>query len=621
MIIEFLKNVNTNNGTVKAVSELLEVSADCLFLVFVTTATFVIHRQRKSFVYTFIFGILAMSSAGIAGQIMENQGVALNRFQFDALIASSFCLVAAITSLCRNSDRINNSTGNVFLLLCGITVFLGNLLSRLFAVNQVPGVLTQFTVVSGAEDNGAWLDVTSHLISGKALAFEQAGGPLVAFLSICQSISRVIVYVFTGNVNDLSSVLNPLIIAYLFLIIFSAVAITPFVVRLGQKIGRSSIYVGISIWFLIVGAILMAQSSGHLSFIFVTVVYLNVISNLVGNTNIEIREKRFNVVCLMVVMPVWLPLNTATIGLGVWLIFSFAREFRTDTQKKITDAAIVPVAIGVLYLSVLSFNYSVSSSNQLKNLFSAQGGVGVISPVLMVVICTALIGLSFISTANGFRQLMPIFVVFGYAFLVIAVDFWFTGQMNYGSTKLLIGALIVTTPVTFLYMIENLILRLDGSVGKSFARVLMVVIFIFGLFDSSTQSVLKSFSPSKWPQNVKTIKSSWRDAVLINSENIDLEALPIGCVTRDDSGDIWFDMETYGCSRQLSSISGVWGISNLLNEMQLWPDKVRVGQLKDLPVALLDRKLLVLDVNTHEVVDQITVGAMRDYFQNHQPLN
>ena len=91
-------NVNTNNGTVKAVSELLEVSADCLFLVFVTTATFVIHRQRKSFVYTFIFGILAMSSAGIAGQIMENQGVALNRFQFDALIASSFCLVAAITS-------------------------------------------------------------------------------------------------------------------------------------------------------------------------------------------------------------------------------------------------------------------------------------------------------------------------------------------------------------------------------------------------------------------------------------------------------------------------------------------------------------------------------------------
>ena len=45
------------------------------------------------------------------------------------------------------------------------------------------------------------------------------------------------------------------------------------------------------------------------------------------------------------------------------------------------------------------------------------------------------------------------------------------------------------------------------------------------------------------------------------------------------------------------------------------------GQLKDLPVVLLDRKLLVLDVNTHEVVDQITVGALRDYFQTHPPLN
>ena len=87
------------------------------------------------------------------------------------------------------------------------------------------------------------------------------------------------------------------------------------------------------------------------------------------------------------------------------------------------------------------------------------------------------------------------------------------------------------------------------------------------------------------------------------------------------SGDIWFDIETYGCSRQLSSISGVWGISNLLNELQLWPDKIRVKQLKDLPVALLDRKLLVLDVNNHEVVDQITVGELRDYFQIHQPLN
>jgi hypothetical protein len=603
------------------VSELLEVSADCLFLIIVITTICVIYQQRKSFVYTFIFGILAMSSAGIVGQILENQGVALNRYQFDALIALSFCVMAAIAHLRRNGNEIRNSFGNAFLILAVIFVFLGNLLSRLFALNQMPGVLTQFTFVSGAEDNGAWLDVTSHLISGKALAFEQAGGPLVAFLSICQSVSRVTVYALTGKINDLSSVLNPLVIAYSLLIIFSAIALTPYLGRIGQKIGRSSIYIGISTWLLIVGAILIAQSSGHLSFIFVAVVYLNVISELVGNTNIGTRDKRLNVVCLISVMPVWLPLNTVSLGLSVWLLVSLAKDLKTGNAKRMIDLAIVPVILGVLYLSVLSLNYSVSSSSQLKNLFSAQGGVGAVSPIFIAILSTSLIVLSFMCTANEFKRLMPIIAVVGYTFFVITVDIWLTGQMNYGSTKLLIGALIVTSPVTCLYMTEKLILRIDGLVGKSFASALVVVIFMFGLLDSSTQSVLKSLSPSKWPQNLKTLERSWRDAVLIKSENIGLEDLPIGCVTRDDSGDIWFDMETYGCSRQLSSISGVWGISNLLNELQLWPDKIRVKQLKDLPVALLDRKLLVLDVNNHEVVDQITVGELRDYFQIHQPLN
>jgi hypothetical protein len=156
----------------------------------------------------------------------------------------------------------------------------------------------------------------------------------------------------------------------------------------------------------------------------------------------------------------------------------------------------------------------------------------------------------------------------------------------------------------------------SGSKNYMAARIVLqlaVAVLITGFIDGSTPSFFGFFSPMKWPMVNETQKATWQNTVLINRAALKLESLPIGCVTRDTSGDLWVDGETYACSRQLSSISGQWGSNWMLIEFQLWPDSLRIKQLEQIPTSLLNRNLLVLDSVSHMIVDQINVEKFRTY--------
>jgi|LakMenE18May11ns_1017448.scaffolds.fasta_scaffold9630032_2 hypothetical protein len=79
-------------------------------------------------------------------------------------------------------------------------------------------------------------------------------------------------------------------------------------------------------------------------------------------------------------------------------------------------------------------------------------------------------------------------------------------------------------------------------------------------------------------------------------------------------------MDTYSCTRTLLSISGIWSKGTQLVEFQLWPLKTKAVQLQSIDPDLLDKKLLILDVVEHKVVDTITLSEFIDYLTENPPI-
>ena len=591
---------------------------DLLLLLTICFSVGYAYKLCKSISYTVLIVFLATSTAGIFCQISEALAIGINRNTLNVVIAVNFLVWAFYSKQnYRNDSRQElNRVGTTFFLSCTLFVIFGTLLSRFLASQQEPFVLTQFAFLARSEDNGGWLDVSSNLISGGPIAFEQAGGPLVAFLSICQSISRIIVFAITGNENDLSSILNSVVIAYLMLFILSAASVASFLQNLSRLSKSASVILGFSIWIMIFGALLMAQDSGHLSFIFVAVVYSNAIWQISFSKNMKFPERHLYIFSMVIVQPVWLPLHLISLIMAVWLIQSLIKDLLNQSQKEFQRFFVTLVVIftlAIFYFAFGAINYTTNSVSQAKNIIGASGGVGNPSTVLMVLFAISLLFIALLRSNDRNYLHGPIGYGICYVFLFIGADYWLTGTMNYGTTKLLLGLLILFAPLSVALLFEIFISNSKREIAERFVLHLAVSMLILGLIDGSTQSIFGFMSPLKWPVVTDSQKETWQDAVRIDSAAMKLEHLPIGCVTRDTSGDIWVDGETYACSRQLSSISGVWGENWMLIEFQLWPDRTRIDQLKQVPFELMGRKLLILDSVTHEVVGEIKVEDFKNY--------
>ena len=223
---------------------------------------------------TLIMFVLAVSLAGIFGQILETLKISTNGDQVKAMICGSLLIAIIFTNKanCFKLRTVANLNALVFVFLATIFVIGTAAISRVFAEDQIQGVLTQFNYL-GAEDNGAWLDMSKKLLSGDSIPYQSVGGPLIALLAICQSCATFLVYILTGKKNDLAVVLNSVVIAYMVLPIFAAIAFSQITERLIKISRLASLTITSCFWFPIYGSLLMAQGSGHLSFIYVTTVY------------------------------------------------------------------------------------------------------------------------------------------------------------------------------------------------------------------------------------------------------------------------------------------------------------------------------------------------------------
>ena len=598
---------------------------DLLFLTSVGASCVFLYRRTRSLNMTLIMFVSSISFVGIFGQILEVVKISTDGDQIKVMICVLLLAAAIFTNnaTCFRSKALGSPNASVFVFSVFVFIFGTAAITRVFAKDQMQDTLTQFSYLI-SEDNGAWLDISKKLVSGDSIPYEAIGGPLIALLVVCQSVASLLVYILTGKRNELAIVLNSVVIAYLILPLFAAIAFSQIAERLVGVKRLASLIITSCFWFPVYGSMLIAQYFGHLSFIYVTSVYTCCIWAIANKESNTFWEQKIAHLCLIATMPVWLPLNVLTVVLIVIFCTQVGKQIIAgSTLREKCNVVVffgVPI-IAVTYILKTSFSYSASSITQIKGLISASGGTGSASHVFLVILVIAMLYTSLSKTReNQFNPTSILKIGIGYVLIVIFVDYWLTNQMNYGSTKLLFAASIVATPIAAFNAFESILQRRDAVLMSSFASVLFVAVCLIGLIDSWSVAVLGSVSPLRWPPVDKSVETSWRNAILITRDSKNLEDLQIGCINRNDSGSLSVDLETYNCTRALLSIGGIWSSGNQLAEFQLWPDKERAVNLQSIDSSLLGKELLILDVVEHKVISSITLSEFIDYLKAHPPL-
>ncbi len=547
-------------------------------------------------------------------QLLEQHGLEATAAQLSFCITISL-LLTVVASRLRKIDsgkmQSHSAAKHIFLIASAI-VFVSLIVSRMLSQHGEAGVLVQFAHFTGAEDNGGWLDVAARMASGQSINFGQVGGPLVVFLAICQSIGRIISKIMSSNSNELAATANTLLVAYSMIFVMVSVPLTISVSKLRAN-GKNPklILINIAIWFLACGGFALAQSSGHLSFEFAMVYYLLGITWFYHRPDGSNFENLLVITCLILVSPVWLPLNLVGLLLVVPAFF-LSKESVKDSKLNLFLTGIVCAinAIGVLILCQ-SIKYATSTITQTKNLFSADGGTAAVSSGATLALVTGLIVLVVIEQKFKRKHdsnLKVILAAVAYVLIITFANYWLTGSSGYGSTKLYFGLSLILFPIMIQKIVSHYVLGEGMDNSWRIISAVIVLVTLFCLVDGRGSAITWYLSPNQFTEVETSQMSGWQKVVHITSEPKALNSLPIGCVTVDDSGDISADMDTYTCTRLLVSLAGRWSDSLPLIEFQLMPDEKRISQLINLDINLYDSNLLKLYVVDHEVLGTIKVS-------------
>lgn len=587
---------------------------DCLFISVIVISIYLIGNETKSIPGTFVWSSVPLLGIGVLCQFFEQIGLETTATQLCVYITISVLLTVVALHLWR-IDRAKikiDSTAKRIFFISSTIVFISLTASRALSQRGEAGVLVQFTHFVGAEDNGGWLDVAARMASGQSINFGQAGGPLVVFLAICQSIGRIISKIMSSNSNELATTANTLLIAYSMIFVMASIPLTISLTKTRAIRNQVKIIVvNVAIWFLACGGFALSQSSGHLSFEFAMIYFLFGTIWFYHRPVCTNFENLLVVTCLILVTPVWLPLNLV----GLLLVipaYLYSRESVKEHKSNIylTGCMVTMVAICMFILGQ-SVKYASSNITQTKNLFSADGGTAGVSASATMALIAGMLILIVLDREFKHKQdsnLKVILAATTYVLIITFANYWLTGSSGYGSTKLYFGLSLILFPLMIQKIVTHYVLEENMDNSWKVVSAVIVLVTLFCLVDGRGSAFTWYLSPNQFTEFETTQKSKWQDVIQITSESKTLNSLPIGCVTIDDSGDISADMDTYTCTRLLVSLAGKWSDSLPLIEFQLMPDEKRISQMINLDVDLYDSNLLKLYVVDHEVLGTIKVA-------------
>lgn len=598
-----------------------ELVSTLILLVVVVTSLFVIAAIQKSiFNSVMLFWISVVISAIITGAI--SRFIPLIPTDFAQLIISLVFITC--TFLVLKFGTKLQAWNKAELVLLGISILCITILiiARLISNQHLSKIFSGAGRLAVAEDNGKWLNFSSHLSVMGPLNFQDGtSGALAIFLIIVAAACRGFAVLILGGQNLPGETIQTVVGAHNALIFFASLSILPAATYLFPESNRltpKEIAKEIVNYFgIVVSAIFMllavssASTFGHLSLEIVMVIL-----GLWAASTIYFWQNSLIVgisgFLASWVALIWLPLPpfslvvaSSTLVIILWRI----RKSLLRPRSALAVSLLLANVFCVYWLTTPEVEYLSSSTSNATSihLVIAEGSTMVAGRIEYLVILILLI-VVFISGVEGIKKknwsylfsFFPVFLLLGFALFVNLYDLKISpeGWPHYGSRKLTYAfvaiCIAVLIPICF-KQIGNFKTR------KSWAQISLIVFITLLVLSSGTaRSGIQSFLPATWYRfdiRPEADGPTWLDiSNPANSVIPSFDGYPLMCVAEDNGRIAIGDMDSYFCSRFLISINGLESSNmNLITMIQSPLDKSSIELLSATSKGLQKKPVLVIN--------------------------
>lgn len=599
-------------------------------LLFVLSSIVLVGIRQKKLVVSVLHFWTSIVLSGILLGIAARSFPAIPLDFANILIAFCFALSGFGFAFSALPKQIGSK--NIDKIFLGISLMLLFWFSatRIIAIENLGGIYSGAGMLSAAEDNGKWLNFTSHIATNAPVDVQDGtSGSLAVILLISTAICKTASFLFLGGPNVPGEAIQGVLLAQTALIIIAPLSLTPvssgiFALskmaskknQVKSKNSRFLIYLSA---ILAAGFLLLAIASistfGHMSLIVV-------IEILVVWTSATIYLwKRTELILISGFLAswtasVWLPLPTFSIAVAISMIVIAAVRCRGTyffgARGYFYLSLTITNLLMVIWLTTPEIQYlsnSTSTSTSIHLVIAEGATMSVGRPeLLLAFLCVALafmfvfwakIPKKFSFALRGF----PILFLVGYALLITLYDLRVSsnGWPHYGTRKLTYAFVVVIISTLLPIAIWQIarIFRNKYLLGGS----VIVLIALISLSSTSRKS-LDALSPGIWTKFESRLNApvgqTWideanpRDIIIENFDNY-----PLACVAENSLNEIEIgNMDSYFCTRFLVSLNG-------LEKSTMWviaPQQSRLSEaaildLKSNNPTALNRKVLVIDKN------------------------
>ena len=547
--------------------------------------------------------------SGITVQTLDLIGVDLNQGFISGVGTAVLTLFTLIEIRAIPEVRSVKDRGPMLFFLP--SVFLGILvvITRITAHGQDSHSLSNINFV-GSEDNAKWLNVLSQLLSGDHVVVGNVGGICVSFLSGIVSLSRTFFPLLTLSTNQVSLVIDCLIVAQLLLVLaLPAMLIMAYRPDLTFRDQMTALPLHTVVAMFLMSASTKFMTAGHLSaqlvLVFGTAAAIHFVSTEQELERDSSDNKFTGLVLVLGVTASWLPLQLLSAVPSAVLGVSCVRDVlvRGLSIRQVHRLGVsVILMIGGLLVARNTFIYVTSDKSTITNLLSASGATPVHTTM---VICLALVSVVlsavFASHSDGHTITHSVRLVMIISLVLTAfvmADYLKTGTSNYGTQKMIYLTLTIVIGSLLIPGLLGVLSRISSDLRTTLLLAVASALTLGLAADGSLLPWLSLTKQSQWHSTASVAESPWARFTLPGKENsMSIATMPIACAIKKAGTTVpAVDWTTYACTRFLTSMAGLEASAGPLVEWQLRNDWVKSkAYLLDLPEVILNRELILID--------------------------
>jgi hypothetical protein len=452
------------------------------------------------------------------------------------------------------------------------------------------------------EDNAKWLNIVAGLVSGRPVGTEGVGGITVSYLAIASNVFQALGPLFGLTINQLSTVVSTVVVAYLLLIVISPLAIPR--KRKGVETFRIEDLLPVLLTSIfLVSCLVQVMRFGHLTAALFMIFGTTALGNVVETTGDDSHRRFFSLeqgILLLGLCSIWLPFHLlagpVSIALGISFLIEGSGSPIFSKNSWFLSLIFVIAVLGSLTTSLLASRYLAQQDHQIHNLLSAGGGTPTYSSevIFLFFITTS----AFVLLTRTNRLLLALAsILLAVSLTISQIDLFTTGAMNYGSQKLLFLIISVSISALMVPTLHSLFETLNVRDHRLKPVVLCLSLALLLTQSGSLTLWSQLGNETTWiPQNSED-DANWRSILEIRSSGVQpLDEIPLTCGVENLEVMYNLDYNTYLCTRLLLSVSGLADEGSALIEWHLRGDSQRsVTSLVNLPLDVRRRNILVLN--------------------------